>query len=310
MFGGQLLSVLAGALGGNGPSGIGMPIPHLPGDPEPVMEEAVIKGFKPTHRNIFGRLADIWLQAQGQKPVYEPRMQERDMKRAFEGFSSDPMAAVSRLNQMGRSDLAIQLWDKISDNNRADSAQKRLNDKFDKEQEDIFNDKIVNMLGAATDQKSYDVWKQRVRSFAAAQGRSLPFELSDTFDPTEIEGYRRGEIPTAKLMQMEAKARLDAARLELQASRVENQNAVGDNLIEHRGRTYEEKVRHNQVTEAQGQARVNQGQQRVNNQNKKTAPRVVKTPNGYMELSPSGITGRIGDQIWRKVAPGKWERVK
>ena len=318
MFGGKLLEGLLGGnpLGDRYP-GVAPALPPMAGDPIPggmsdaEVPAAMADSFKPTHRNIFGRLADLWLQAQGQKPVYEGRMQERDMTRAFEGFADDPRAVAGRLAQMGRPDLAMKMFDMTEDNDRADSAQDRLNRIADDKITTLHVDRGLNMLHGA-DEKSYPEMKQRVEGYWRAKGIVPPFDLPAVFDENAIENLRMGE--------MSVKQQLDYATRQ---ERLAQQGAATESLIEHRDDSRVIKRERNAVLEEQGETRLQQGQARVNQGERRLEqgdrrltqtdkkPRVVNTPNGPMELSPSGTTGRIGDQIWQKTGNGKeWKRIK
>ena len=304
MFGGQLLNALAG-LGGGVP-GMGAPISPMAGDPTPVdmggaEEVAAVQGFKPTHRNIFGRLADIWLQSQGQKPIYEGRMQERDMTRAFEGFQSDPRAVAGRLAQMGRPDLAMKMFDMTEDNDRADSAQDRLNRIADDKITTLHVDRGLNMLHGA-DEKSYPEMKRRVEGYWRAKGITPPFELPEVFDPNQIENLRMGE--------MSVKQQLDYA---LRQERVAQQGEATDSLIEHRNDSRVIKRERNAVLEEQGntrleqgQARVNQGQARVNLAERKAAEPMIE----YDETKTKARVRKGGKwHQYKMVAPNQWEFV-
>jgi hypothetical protein len=265
--GGQLLSALGGQDPSAGGMPMGVPIPPMAGDPAPVnnvpalAEEEVlaVQGFKPTHRNIFGRLADMWLQAQGQKPIYEGRMQERDMKRAFEGFSSDPKAVASRLAQMGRPDLAVSIWDKAEDNERGNEAQDRLIRNADMKHSADVHTMIANTLGAANE-KNWPLMRQRLMNYAQRSGVELMYDLPETWDEGHIDSIRYGKVPVAKQMTLEDNRTYRDQRLaqqdrglDIRENRAGSQNRVDDARIENMEGRLEQTTRANDIRE-RGQA--------------------------------------------------------
>jgi hypothetical protein len=299
---GQLL----GALLGGQPNGVGAPIPPMSGDapmvaaPDPIA--ALVQGgapFKKTHRNILGRLADVWLQSQGQKPVYEQRMQERDLEKVMEQFGTDPKTAARNLAMINPA-VGIKLWDDIADNERADQAQARLNKVADIKYENDVIDRIVNSLGAAND-KTYPLMKKRMEDYAARSGVELPFPLPETFDPDLIAQMRQGE--------MTVKQQMDYA---IRQARLAQQGAATESLIEHRDETRAEKTRHNKVSEGQAAERIDQADTRINQAGTKIemtreqqiANRILKTghanPNIQYNKDRTKALIKGKDGVWRR----------
>jgi hypothetical protein len=299
---GQLL----GALLGGQPNGVGLPVPPMSGDapmaapPDPIA--AITQGgapFKKTHRNILGRLADVWLQSQGQKPIYEGRMQERDLEKVMEQFGTDPKTAARNLAMINPA-VGIKLWDDIEDNARADAAQKRLNDIADMKRDEAVIDRIVNALGSA-DEASYPEMKARMEDYARRSGVVLPYPLPDKYDPKKIESLRMGEMPVHK--------QLDYA---IKQERLAQQGAATDSLIEHREETREERGRHNRVTEGQGQQRIGQAGERIDQADTKiedarereVAKRILKTghanPNIQYNKDRTRALIKGKDGVWRR----------
>lgn len=265
-------------------------------------DDVVVNGFKQTKRNIFGKIADGILAAYGQKPLYESRMRERDVRGAMEGFSSDPMTAIKRISQIpGMQDEAFKLYNQQQDNVRADGQLERQNKLFDMKYQEAIIDRIANMMGAATPQ-TWEAMRARAGEYAKAKGVDLPIDLPEKYDPDIVNMIRYGEVPVAKQMQQAETERYHSERLQ----DFDNSEA-GKNARAAASRAGVES--RFERSQSAAQQRFETKEQRLNKSKGGGVP--VQTPQGPGELSPDGSKLKVGDKFFKKSADGKkWERYK
>lgn len=85
-------------------------------------EEMAVRGIKPGHRNILGKAMDFLFTVTGNKPLYEYNMQERDFRRAMQGYSQDPEGTARRATTVnGPAGAAV--FDNVRDRQDKDAAE-------------------------------------------------------------------------------------------------------------------------------------------------------------------------------------------
>lgn len=293
-----------------GVSGEGMP---LPSSNEPITsptdapEEgfATVSGWAPTKRNIIGRLADAWLMAQGQKPIYEPRMKERDYKSAFKGFTNDPMETVRRLAQFDQ-ESAIKLYNVVSDNERQKAAQRGL----ELMRQEKFRDNIGSMLGLFDDprktpEQKAELYRRtlpRIRQYAENRNIDVS-ELPDEYDPDAIQMWRMGGMTVDQQLDnrradvnTESQINYRDVRLNQQQSEVNSRNANRTNQITNRDTRTNEYLRRGKTG----------GSGKTDDKYKARANKAFKGPNGSLvEFNKDGrgmkVTHPSGKVLWFKV---------
>ncbi len=300
---------LAGGMFNPNAAAPGTPVGLNPVPPLGQEEALLVEGFKPTKRNVLGRLADAMLMANGGKPVYEGRMAERDMKRAMQGFSSDPMEAVRKISTFDP-DAAFKLYNMVTDNQRSDESQKRLVRDSDRRYNEGVYDRGISMLATA-DEKSYPAMKSRVEGYFKARGVEMPFPLPDVYDAQAIEQLRMGEVPVARQLALQSQDEYRDRSLDIREERVGVQNEGTRNQMETRTGALEERRRSNLSREQIARERPAAGGK---GKPAEADGMKLKTPRGTMETNPEGNIGRIktpeGFQIWKKTPDGKqWKRV-
>lgn len=81
--------------------------------------EAVIRGFTPKKISFWGALGDQLLKHWGNKPAFQERIDNKNMMKAMEGFTGDPLEAIRRIGQIpGRQEQALKLLNEYEDNRR------------------------------------------------------------------------------------------------------------------------------------------------------------------------------------------------
>lgn len=172
----------------------------------PLEAEAVVRGFKAKEPSFLGRMADAFLVERGGKPVYGPKKDQENMMRAMEGFTQDPMEALRRIAQIpGHQEQALQLYNQIIDNQRSQGTLDRQNKAFDLKIEEIARDRVASMLGAVQpgDAEGYAKMRQRALAYGQAKGFDFSQELPEDATQLDIDGFRYGEVPVARQMQLD-----------------------------------------------------------------------------------------------------------
>lgn len=277
-----------------------------PQAPQTDQESINIEGWRPHKRTTLGTIADIALALLG-SPVapFKQKVQGENIHEAMEGFTKDPLHTIQRMAQIpGMEKQALDLFEHYTDNQRQQASQDRMDRSLDMRNDDYIYQYAAGMMSKATP----DNWQQmRKLAIQRATSRGMSEEqinsiIPEDYDADSVDFIRTGSIKPKDQMKMDETHRHNTTRegqMQEGVDERERHNQVSEGTAQGR---LSEGQRHNRVTEGQGQTRIN------NSKNAK--PRVVNTPNGPMELSPSGITGKIGDQIWQKTSAGKWKRIK
>jgi hypothetical protein len=269
-----------------------------PSRPTPI-QAPVSDSWHPHEATILGKLADAFLQSRGMAPAFTQRVNEQNIHEAIGDFASDPLRAISRLAQIPGQELnAIKLYQQYQ-NSAATNESKAIRDSAKK-------DLIYNRVGAmlqASNAQTYPAMKKQVENYVRNVWNMDPAELQlpDEYDPAQISAITMGAIKPGDVMKEEGKN----ARQDKSLSLREQQQ---QELMKYRQQVLG--LRQQQLNDANARAAASRQayQDRFNQLHPKT--KIVQTPNGEMELSPSGVTGRIGNQIWQKIAPGQWQRIK
>jgi hypothetical protein len=266
-------------------------------------------GWQPKKPTILGAIADAYLMSKGMKPAFSVNRDARNVNEAMEGFTNDPVGAINRMSRIrGHEQDAYAMHDKYLDNRRADASAGSLAES----RQAKYLTRIGGLLRSI--QKQSDP--------AAAYASSLPLlrrleqragdiePLGETYDEGAVNNYVGMNVDPddqIRMEQLEAwrEVRKEQTNRRLTETEKHNDATEGQAAVNEQGRNNRQVA-----SEAGKNVRMNIQEAGRDRRSKNSPPRVVKTPNGYMELSPSGVLGKIGDQIWRKTAPGQWERIK
>lgn len=233
--------------------------------------EAVVRGFKPKKISFWGALGDQLLKHWGNEPAFSKRIQSKNMRNAMEGFTHDPMQAVSRLAQIpGMEGKAWELMNQIQDNKRADAQFDRV---YGNDQEKTLKNASGLAAIALANPGSRKAAVTRYNQILRRKGLE-EFTLEDDVDDLTLAAIAGGAIPPDKREQ-----------LELRRERLEQTGRATDSQIEHR-----------KVTEQQGERRLDQADQRIeiaiqkaNAKRNAVGGKAYKDPNGVLvEWSPDG----------------------
>lgn len=269
--------MLAGPQGITGRGGISE-AGAIPGGGQQDAVDAIVTGFKPKKLNFFQALGDQLLMHWGNKPIFEKRNHDKNMKRAMEGFTSDPKEAISRISQFDP-DLAWQLLNTVQDNQRQNAVLERQNRALDMRNDDYLYQQTAGMMGAATPETWGQMRDLALKRAAARNGNveALAGIIPEQYDPSAIEYIRYGAIkPKDQMVIAERKAN-NEARVALGRDRL--------------GET----SRHNAVQEGQGAEKIDlskQKEKRIASQppSGKGQPKVIMTPAGnQLIIHPSGL---------------------
>jgi hypothetical protein len=278
---------------GEGPPALAMP------------EDVRVDGWKPKKPTVLGAIADAFLMSKGGRPMYSMMRNQEDMQKAMRGFVDDPKEAIRRIAQIpGMQEKAWEMMNQLSDNERADLiAGANADAKKEK-----YLTRVGGMLNQIKNSKDpVTAYKQNIGIIRKyGEGRGLTEEmaaLGDEYSPDTIDNFIMGGVSPEDQIRMEALADHRRNRLELDKGKRSDMREYREERLE----DFDE----NRESQDRRAATAEQGR---NNRSKsapgKSEPRFVKTPKGWMELSPSGKTGKIGEQVWKRVAKDQWERVK
>ncbi len=296
------------ALAGQGPASVApadplMPLPDAapPGQGMEPDITVVGDGWKPKKATFLSKIADGYLLSRGQKPMNHIMREQRNVAEAMRGYGQDPRAALRRLMQIpGQQQEALAAYNMLSDNERADIVAKR--------QEDVASMKYMGRLGGMLNSISnskdpagqYERMLPNIKNYADRYGLDTA-SLPDKYDEEAIKTYVMGNVDVDDQLRIDQMQDYRDRRLGQMDRTIDQREEYQDASIAQRDRA--EAGRNNRAATSEA-GRNNRSMQA------KPEPRYVKTPNGSMELSPSGNLGKIGDQIWQKQQNGQWKRVK
>lgn len=252
--------MLAGPQGITGMGGISE-AGAVPGNSQ--LPDAVVQAFKPKKMNFFQALGDQLLMHWGNKPIFEKRNHDKNMKRAMEGFTSDPTEAISRISQFDP-DLAWQLLNTVQDNQRQNAVLERQNRALDMRNDDYLYQQTAGMMGAATPETWGQMRDLALKRAAARNGNveALAGIIPEQYDPSAIEYIRYGAIKPKDQMTEAGKN-----------TRAANKDAIARDRLAETGR-------HNQATE--GQAATNEAGRDRRYNNPVAKPKAT-TPKGSFQ---------------------------
>jgi hypothetical protein len=265
--------------------------------------------WHPREAGFIGKLADAYLQSYGMAPAFQKHVDERNLQEAVGDFQSNPMQAIGRLAKIPGQELnAIKLYQQYQAS-QSTNQQRQITESAKK---DLVYNRIGAMLQAATPQ-TYPAMKTQVENYVKTVWGMDPksLDLPETYDPAQISALTYGAIKPADLIKEQGR---DARQLTAEEGKDKRQGtAIDFKEKQLAALTGYRKARLDMANEdlTRKQQIANLSAQKLQEYiNSHKPPKVVQTPNGMMELSPSGVTGRIGDQIWQKTAAGQWTRIK
>lgn len=169
--------------------------------------------WKPTHRNLLGRIADAMIMAHGGKPVYEERMKERDLTSAMQGFDpNNPTPTIQRIAQIpGMADQAYKMYEQYgTDQERNQSRGIR-----DAAKKDLITQRLSG-IAAITTPKNFDASRQFMLDYIKRWGENPDdYDIPSSYDKDKLDFLSNGAI-SAKDQQAQA-AREQALALRGQA---------------------------------------------------------------------------------------------
>jgi hypothetical protein len=236
----------------------------------PAPDSAVdIVGFKPTHRNALGRIADVVLGAYGKGPVYETRMRERDAGNAMRGFVHDPLQSIAQLMTIpGQADKAAKLYDQYTDNQRMQESVTRQNNVFDMKKEELVYNRVAGIMRAADTPEKWVKARQIASMIGQKYGVDVDKIIPEKFDRDSIDFINQGQIKP-----------IDAAKLE------ETKDYHGDIITtRERGQDLQHGDRQDDIAEDRRHHTVMENRPRAT----KPAPQSVMTKYGPGIISKDG----------------------
>jgi hypothetical protein len=265
-----------------GPGGVAGPMQGgigeagaIPGNQQQT-PDAVVQGFKPKRLNFWQALGDQLLQHWGNKPIFEQRNRDRNLEKAMEGFTKDPVESIQRISKFDP-DLAWKLLNSVQDNQRADAVLQRQNRKLDMESDSYMYQQVAGMMGAARP----DTWKQ-MRDLAikrgAARGVDVSTLIPENYDADSIDYIRYGAVKPKDQMTLEEQNRHNKTTEGISA-------AKGAETV----RYHNERLQDFDQQEAGRNARSNKTRAGAKGQ-----PKVIMTPGGnQLTIHPNGLVARM-----------------
>lgn len=264
-FGPRFLEALAGQAGGGVPGSPTSPITAVPPETNPGMRmfgitpdmltgpggineagavpdgnssaamEAIVQGFKPKKISFWGALGDQLLKHWGNQPAFGPAVQQKNLRRAMEGFTGDPMDAISRIAQIpGMEGKAWDLLNQYQDNQRASGTLERQNRALDLQNERIMYDRVAGMMNVA----SPDTWKKmREQAIRIGQARNVDVShlIPEEYDPDSVEFIRYGTFKPKDYIAAQDRSRgldIREADTESKIERRDAQTAQGERRLD------------------------------------------------------------------------------
>ena len=232
-----------------------------------------VKGWKPKEQSVWGKLADIFLERQGDRPYFADKLRERNFQKAMEGFTQEPLEAIRKMSQIpGMQEKAWNLYNQVIDNQRADGTLARQNRALDMRNDDYIYQQTAGMMGAARP----DTWA-KMRELAIQRGNARGVDVSsfipEQYDPDAIEYIRYGAVKPKDQMTLEERRENNQARVGIQRDRLT------------------ETQRHNRASESQQAANEAGRDERSRRPrpSSKGEERVVMTPGGrQVVIHPNG----------------------
>lgn len=178
------------------PGPVPAPPPGYNEDPsvEPLAREvrAVSEGFKPKKISFWGALGDQLLKHWGNEPAFQKNIDNKNMRKAMKGFTTDPMGTMERLSQIpGMETKAWDLFDKYTDNQRMQGNLDRQNRVYDSQNERIVFDRTAGMMGAANDQ-NWTQMRDTAIMMAKARGVDVSYLIPEQYDPDSVKFMQHG----------------------------------------------------------------------------------------------------------------------
>jgi hypothetical protein len=181
------------------------------GNPQPrsELDDRIIRGgplrMGSVGGNILGALGDAFLTQGGRDPQYAPRLQRARAAEALQDYRTDPEGAIDRYLQVDPTGAA-ELFNQTRDNNRADSQLANQTMGANDEYEANTHTRAGALIGAATDEPTYQRVRQRYYSYYQQRGVEPLMELPETYAEAQRMSTQRAFIDS------EEQAKLDSQR--------------------------------------------------------------------------------------------------
>lgn len=174
--------------------------------------DIAVSGFKPTKRSFIGRLADAWVVSQGGKPLYEQHLQEKDMHRAMEGFTTDPLESIRRMSQIpGMEGKAWELYNQYLDNTRGSDSEARQRAAAESRIQEVGRDRIGAFARSTLNgdgSVNTDAFSKALPTILA-YGQSKGIDMTDfptDGDPQKLNTWIMGSVKTKDQIRQEETA--------------------------------------------------------------------------------------------------------
>lgn len=195
-------------------------LPQVTGGGQDASLDAVVKGFKPKKISFWGALGDQLLKHWGNQPAFGPAVQQKNMRRAMEGFTGNPVEAIRRISQIPG--MEAKAWDMLNtyeDNMRMkDVAQAGIADK----RERLISRANQVFGGVAPDGSNWPAVRQLYMTTLERNG------IKDVYVPEEWDpDFMRAQIAGGMTFNQQDQARFR----ELEQIR---KNANTESMIGHR----------------------------------------------------------------------------
>lgn len=244
MFGGE----------GQGPMERWDPLQAMLGsDPSPIpgadqgqnpADDIAVRAFKPKKRSIFGVIGDAILLNQGHKgKFFADRVYDKNMRRAFEGFTGDPMETVRRVATFDPQS-AFKMYGTLADDQRLGRTQ----DRQDAIAEMKFQSMVGAMMGAANP-NNYPAMRQRMQTMGQRLGYDMSY-LPEEYDEEAIQQLRYGGMTVDQQIDNQRADSTAQSQNAYRQERLADYDAQRGEMSSYRDRRAGEIERHNRVMEA------------------------------------------------------------
>jgi hypothetical protein len=229
----------------------------------------------------------------------------------MQDFDQNPMRAIRRVAQVSPQ-MAWNMFNQYHDNQYQDLLREQ-------QKNSQILSRASGLLAAATPQ-NYPAIRQKLEDYFQSQKFDPGVDLPENYDADAINGWREGTMKTQDQMSYESlnnyrQNRLDQLNKMLGlrgaevANTIQHDRTIEGNTIRHDRVMEGNTIRHDRVMEGVEEQRAQQGQTRTNLVYDRAHPPMLKTPNGTMVLDPTRSLGKIGNDIWKRTAPGQWTRI-
>lgn len=189
--------------------------------------DVVVQGFKPKKRSFLGFLGDVLGQHYGAGNIFQHRVDQKNVRRAMEGFVDNPLEAIRRLSMIdGHQADAWKMYSQYRDDQRGDEAQQSL---ADSRKEKVVQ-QSAGVLGMLNSDGSN--WKMVANLYNNAMDRNkIDFHLDP--DNPDME-YARALYTGAQSPDKQEYARYRDEVLKIRRERLDQTGRDTDSKIEDR----------------------------------------------------------------------------